>query len=484
MQPPEGYSDDDIEQHAIEASSRLTETDARNPFQHDVDRILYSEEFRALAGKTQVIASDQLGGYHNRLTHSLKVAQMAKRMAVLLTQRANEEHSESFVGPDPDLMEAAGLLHDIGHPPFGHVGEQAMRKALSTNGRADGFQANAQNLRIATYLAVRRERTSRGLNLTRATLDSSTKYPWLPGCGYSDSHWGCFADEASRATLRWVLNDEEAPYTPPQEKPDGSTGTRGLRRPVEEQIMDWADEVTYACHDVEDFYRAGILPLGEIIHGVPREDVRAGEPNEMGYETGRFVKYILESASKKRPDLDQERVIKVLQNVRNKVGTLYPFVQTWDGRGRSTSATSGLIVYFMGGRPSRPADNEPDTYRLSIEPLNGSQTLTRYGACLRIDPDLADAAFMLNKLIWFYVIDRPSLASQQTGQRRILEDLLDWFSNDPGKALPDDRKEEWNEHGDARRAAADAVASLTETEAFRLHGRMTGRDWGQITDIT
>ena len=80
--------------------------DARSPFQHDVDRILYSSEFRALAGKTQVVASDQLGNYHNRLTHSLKVAQLGKRMAVLLSRHARVD-GVSDVGPDPDLVEAA-----------------------------------------------------------------------------------------------------------------------------------------------------------------------------------------------------------------------------------------------------------------------------------------------------------------------------------------------------------------------------------------
>lgn len=480
--PPQGYTEDEILQSGSLMCGVNTSTDVRTPFQHDVDRILYSTEFRALAGKTQVIASDQLGGYHNRLTHSLKVAQIGKRMAVMLTQRYASVTGDALVGPSPDLVEAAGLLHDIGHPPFGHVGELAIREGINVlkgGKRADAFQANAQNLRIAMYLGVKRHRDYRGLNLTRAAIDSSVKYPWLPGPeGYAKKHWGCYDDDATKESLRWALNDRSAPFDAPSEVPDHHA-SRGLRRPVEEQIMDWADEVTYACHDVEDFYRAGMLPLDQVFGGVPSQDVRRGERNDPGFETDRFIKHLVQEDT-----FTEQRAIEVLQNLQNQIGTVFPFEATVEGRGRSTMATSSLITYFMGPKPHPPRDEGSDGFQIMLAPLDDSGLLTGYHAALDIHQDLRDACRILNGLIWFYVIDRPSLATQQRGQKRIVHDLIEWYANEPKRLLPRDRHEEWQEHGDAVRAAADAVSSLTESEAVRVHRRMSGIDWGQITDLS
>ena len=173
------------------------------------------------------MASDQLGSYHNRLTPSLKVAQVGKRMAILLAEHARAD-GVSGVGPDPDLVEAAWLFHDIGHGPFGHVGEIEVARGLdrlwehqerakepsagaSVEPHRDGFQANAQNLRIATYLSVRQNVDPRGLHLTRACLDAMTKYPWHRGrqSAYSGRSWGCYSTEDP--ALTWVLPTGEDP---------------------------------------------------------------------------------------------------------------------------------------------------------------------------------------------------------------------------------------------------------------------------------
>ena len=97
--------------------------DFRGPFGRDRDRILYSSAFRRLAGKTQVLAASELGDYHNRMTHSLKVAQLGRRLAEYLRFQSGPG-SEA---PNPEIVEAACLAHDLGHPPFGHAGEEALR---------------------------------------------------------------------------------------------------------------------------------------------------------------------------------------------------------------------------------------------------------------------------------------------------------------------------------------------------------------------
>lgn len=461
-----GYSEADLMQHAVAKIVTPGPGDVRSPFQHDVDRILYSSEFRALAGRTQVVASDQLGGYHNRLTHSLKVAQIGRRLAALLTANA----PEGVVGPSPDLLEAAGLLHDIGHPPFGHIGETTLAKCVdelraSGDGDAasfsDGFQGNAQNLRIATYLAARSDRDHRGMGLTRATLDGATKYPWkrgLPDAPYAAEHWGVYGPEEE--TAKWLLGDDEL-QAPPATKADV------VPRPVEEQIMDWADEVTYACHDVEDFHRAGVIPLDRVF-AIPADNPRRAMP--LTFETDQFLLHLAKKAEKKNESFDQTEVVERLREIQNIMLPIEgPYVGDFAGKWVSARSTSGLISYFVTG--------------LELKATPGAEALTRYGATLEVPTDHKRLVQLLKELIWFYVIDRPGLAGQQLGQRRIVHDLLQWVANDPGRLLPPDRREEYLEQNDEVRAAADYVSSMTEVQALTLHRRMSGVDYGQITDL-
>ncbi len=488
---PQGYSEDDCTQHGLSIIARRSEVDVRSPFQHDVDRILYSGEFRALAAKTQVVASDQLGGYHNRLTHSLKVAQVGKRLAVLLTEHARAD-GVSDVGPDPDLVEAACLMHDIGHAPFGHVGEVEVARGLdllwgeresepsaraSLGRHPDGFQANAQNLRIATYLSVRLNVDPRGLHLTRACLDAATKYPWHRGGQdtYSGKAWGCYKTEDQ--ALAWVLPTGD-PAVPIRPAPEDKAGAP--RRPVEEQIMDWADDVTYACHDVDDFYRAGLIPLDAVLVGLPSAqiDPRPGVSREVGYETRRFLEYVKDEQG----EADDQPIIEALLRVANSIGQVFPYEDTQAVRGTAAGTTSSLLAYFLGKR--NPEEQESGARRkVQLELLGDSNTLTRYGAQLYVAPEVRKTCDVLNALIKCYVINRPGLATQQEGQRRVLRDLLAWYANDPKRLLPEARREEYMAHGDALRAAADAVSGLTEAAAVRIHRRMSGIDYGQVTDL-
>lgn len=491
---PSGYNEEDCTQHGRNKIAGRSEVDERSPFQHDVDRILYSTEFRVLAGKTQVVASDQVGAYHNRLTHSLKVSQVGKRMAVLLAAHARAD-GISEIGPDPDLVEAACLIHDIGHPPFGHIGEVEIERGLdgiwsaqerakvsersaeaSVGPHPDGFQANAQNLRIATYLCVRQNVDPRGLHLTRALLDAATKYPWHRGGNntYGGKHWGCYRSED--AALSWVLGrGNEAAHVPltPESKADVKP------RPVEEQLMDWADEVTYACHDVDDFYRAGLIPLDEILAGLPpsQVDPRRGVSREVGYETRRFLEYLMAEG-----EYAEEAVLTALERVANSIGQLFPYEDTQAVRGTAAGATGSLLAYFLGKRSQ--AEHEAGVARkVRLEPVGAGNALTRYSAVLHVDAEVRETCDVLNALIKCYVINRPGLATQQAGQKRILRDLLNWYASDPRRLLPEARREEYLDHDDALRAAADTVSGLTETAAVRIHRRMSGIDYGQVTDL-
>lgn len=445
---PPGYGAADVEQHRLASVVEASDVDPRSPFMHDRDRILYASAFGSLAGKTQVVASGESGGFHTRLTHSLKVAQLGRRIAEMLTR------PDRTPGPDPDLVEAACLAHDIGHPPFGHAGEGALSRTYhellkeSEPDSAEGFEGNAQNLRILTYLASRKTQRHRGLHLTRAALDATMKYPWSAGAEGTGGKFGIYAED--KAAAEWI-----GPHNP--------------ERPVEEEIMDWADNVTYACHDVEDFYRAGLIPLHLLLEFPPpdRFERRQLTPSP---ELERFLEDVERRWARKRKPYDRDRAINHFYEISNFHRVYGPFLGLHADKVLLTSMTSQLISFFLEG------------IRLEPRGSSASDALTRYAAHLAVPQAKQEACDLLKELIWFYVINRPELASQQHGQARIVSDLLRWHNEEPDRLLPADRREEYREHGNALRASCDHVASLTEQQALILHRRMSGAEIGSIME--
>jgi dGTPase len=211
-----------------QGEEKRSANDERGHFERDRSRIIHSASFRRLQGKTQVFAAGEGDFFRTRLAHTLKVAQIGKGLALRL-------------GADPDLVEAISLAHDICHPPFGHSGETKLRKLMKNHG---GFEANAQNIRLLTKLEEKSLEYS-GLNLTRATIDGQMKYkqpfdPSKPKFYYVDD----------QPIVDWIAKDGSA---------------SGKQQSFDCQIMDWADEIAYSVHDLEDGIHSGFVTFLKII---------------------------------------------------------------------------------------------------------------------------------------------------------------------------------------------------------------------------
>src|SRR5690349_16896191 len=204
----------------------------RNDFQRDRDRVIHSRAFRRLEAKTQVFTRRYSDHFRNRLTHTIEVAQIARTIALQL-------------GLNEDLVEALALVHDVGHPPFGHAGEKALDAAMRAHGSF--FDHNLHALRIVEDFEMRYA-AFRGLNLTFEVREGIIKH----------SH---DYDRAEFPELAEYLLDQ--------------------RPPLEAQLIDLADEIAYNTADLDDGYEAHLLSLEDICAGLPvfrsfyREVVRA-----------------------------------------------------------------------------------------------------------------------------------------------------------------------------------------------------------------
>jgi dGTPase len=399
---------------APEAAKR--DARGRTPYQRDRARVLHSAALRRLAGKTQVVEpGDAEGVPRTRLTHSLECAQIGRELGAAL-------------GCDPDVVDAAGLAHDLGHPPFGHNGEVALD---AVGQQCGGFEGNAQSLRVLTRLeakVVTPDGRSAGLNLTRSVLDAATKYPWPRQPG--STKYGVYADDAP--VFAWLRE-----------------GAPAGRRCLEAQVMDWADDVAYSVHDLEDGVVGGLVPLA----GLRGPGERAGL-----FATTRRLYVHADDAE--------------LADALDGLLRLDCWPTSYDGTQRTAAAvkatTSALIGRFCGAaeRATREA--------------HGRGPLRRYDADLVVPRRTRVECALLKGVTAHWVMSRAGAAAVQQRQREALTELVTALLRRPD-ALDPAARQAWDAAGDdaARlRAVLDAVAGLTDAGAWRRHERLVRGDAG------
>jgi dGTPase len=223
--------------------------------------------------------------------------------------------------------------------------------------------------------------------------------------------------------------------------------------------MDWSDDVTYACHDVEDFYRTGLIPLAALF---PAPGT-GGRDTEQ--ETARFLDYVATKRRRTGVAFDPDEARRHLTDIAEVLTVPGPYAGRHEDDVAVNARTAELLAHF--------------TRDLRLEV--GGRTATRYGARLQLPAELRASCDLLKELVWCYVIDRAALATQQHGQRRIVSRLLRWLYESP-ELLPPNRAEEIDLHGDRLRACADHVSSLTEDQAIALYRRLSGADIGSVSD--
>ena len=372
----------------------------RTPAQKDLDAILYSYYTRRLARITQVSsnATAQVSPRsmwqrpyslsHNRLTHSLKVAQVARRLAqYLLQDDQNAKGIEVAGGLEPDVAELAGRAHDLGHPPFGHIGEQVLDQIAVQNGLPDGFEGNAQSFRILTFLQrkLRDGRPVQGMNLTNVSTASIVKYPWSRG-------------DSGKKYRKFNYYDIDIDRFTGSVSPLLYCDDSGI---LEAQIMDWADDISYATHDIEDFALAGVIPLHRLTF---RPEGNKYVPVDYD-EFNRFWKY----ASTYLSDDSDEYEAAAKRSFMDVAGRF--FLTELDDSEQSRDRMRAFASYVI----------TETSLGTSVDPSTG---------CLLKTPEVAGLVDIMKRLTWYYVIDRPETTIRQRGEKKVLEsvvlELLAW----------------------------------------------------------
>lgn len=456
-------------------NSRPSEHDMRTETEKDRGRINYSSFLRRLSGVTQVVSPDlDTPRLHSRESHSQKVALVSREIAEHIARKAAKDDEitrviAGFGGLDVSATEAAGLAHDLGHPPFGHVGEVVLNELLRGKNVEDGFEGNAQSFRIVTRLDSRRlDAPKSGLNLTSVTLAAVLKYPYM--CPEDRLISGPEADKAASVPPKFGA------YRSDQEQflrvmSCLTSDMRDERQSLEGSIMDLADDITYAIHDLEDFYQEDAIDFDEVTThlGQAVNDLSESALDGIG-TTNRnpFVAAALKLDHDYPEFFDKGRYVEKLQATALLLETGGFKGRYRGGRLQANKLQTKMAVqieFFF------------NSIRVSAEPPWPK------GPSVHLESQAWHLMQCLKTITRRYVVDTPKIGLIQRAQRSVLTELFnglcDWVESRPlfaelpqpladylesagkaGQRLPSELSP------DHYRAIADYICSLSDQECY------------------
>ena len=412
---PTGYTESDVQRRSQGDASVVA---GRSAFQRDRARVLHSSALRRLAAKTQVHVMFEDDFPRTRLTHSLECAQIGRELGAAL-------------GADPDLVDAACLAHDLGHPPFGHNGEAELHAVAADIG---GFEGNAQSLRILTRLEIKTftpDGENVGLNLTRGMLDATIKYPW--SASPQRRKFGVYDDD--RQTFDWIRSGRPA-------------GADGEQRSFEAQVMDWADDVAYSVHDLEDALHDGSLTLAMLRDRIDRTQL-------LTLCQQRYAADVTDLAE--------------LEQALERLIALPWWPADFDGSARSLSAAKTLTSQLIGRFCNASQSATRDAF--------GHGALTRYNAQLVVPREVRLECAVLKAAAARYVMERPGTEVRYARERELIAELIDAvIAGAPGTLDP--LFAGWFNEAESDhqrlRIVVDQVSTLTDTRAQLMHTALLG----------
>ena len=417
----DGYYARDAERFFAE-----THRSERNDFARDRARVLHSAALRRLAAKTQVLSPASTADFaRNRLTHSLEVAQVGRELAVAL-------------GVSADVVDTACLSHDLGHPPFGHNGERALNEWAGDIG---GFEGNAQSLRILTRLEAKvldDDDRSVGLNLTRASLDATCKYPWTVDSPVPDPggrlKFGVYPED--EAVFRWMRE-----------------GAPGRLRCIEAEIMDLSDDIAYSVHDFEDAIVNGYVDVAQL-----------ADPRQHDALVGRIQQWV-------GYDFTREELADALYRLASQPMWLASFDRSRQALARLKNLTSDLI-----GRFARAAVS-------ATKEKYGTTALVRYNAHVVVPRVVEVEIAVLKGIMGQAIVTIEARKGVYKEQRRVLTRLADalWSTDALWSAGSDVLEPAFaadfvaaEDDSERARVVVDQIASLTDQSAIDWHNRLVG----------
>lgn len=431
----------------------------RSEYRRDYGRVLHSPSFRRLEKKTQLFPGQESDFFRNRLTHSLEVAQIAKTIANKLIR---ENENNNFI--EPDVCEIAGLIHDLGHPPFGHNGEKALDDCMKDCG---GFEGNAQTLHIIARLEkkecveelfAKNGKDNRcGLNLTARSIAASLKY---------DSVIPIYRDTNAPLVKGYYLT--EKPIV--DEIKEKLVGTCKLKKfkTIECSIMDIADDIAYSTYDIEDAFKAKFLTPFEMMSAseeIYEQISKKLEKDEIKLDAGQCRNLIIslfstvwQQAVDDQKALDKDDSEFESKTVTNLLNAYWVSKDMTDDGYKRTRFSSYLISRFIGGVKLTKNEEYPILSTVTV-----NETIKK-------------EISILKHFAYVCLINSSRLKVVENRGYEILVKMFGRLVSPDGyRLLPEDFQHIYNESNTdegKRRLICDFLSGMTDRYAIEFYGRL------------